>query len=79
MNFTICNDNEVFPYLIVDNFYDEKEQLLSSLHVTIKELPKIKVTDSAIQDLEASSGDIIKIQRESRSAGQSIYYRVVIE
>ena len=58
---------------------DEKEQLLASLHVTIKELPKIKITDPAIQNLGAESGNIIKITRESRSAGQSTYYRVVIE
>ena len=58
---------------------DEKKQLLSQLHVTIKELPKIKITDPAVQSLDAQSGDVIKIVRQSRSAGESTYYRVVIE
>ena len=57
----------------------QKEKLLADLHVTIKELPKIKLSDAAIQPLDAKSGDIIKISRESRSAGTSEYYRVVIE
>ena len=57
----------------------QKEKLLADLHVTIKELPKIRLSDSAIQPLEAKSNDIIKISRESRSAGNSVYYRIVIE
>jgi len=28
MNFILCIDNKVFPYLIVDNFYNKKEQKL---------------------------------------------------
>ena len=28
MNFISCTENKVFPYLIVDNFYNEKEQML---------------------------------------------------
>ena len=58
---------------------DEKTKLLESLGVSIKEIPKIKINDSGITDLDAKSGDIIKIIRSSRSAGESEYYRVVIE
>jgi DNA-directed RNA polymerase subunit H len=56
----------------------EKQSLLESLHISIKELPKILASDSAIEDLDANPGDIIKITRISRSAGSSEYYRVVI-
>jgi hypothetical protein len=28
MKFTICNDDKVFPYLVVDNFYSRNEQKL---------------------------------------------------
>jgi hypothetical protein len=28
MNFTICNEDKVFPYLVVDNFYSRNEQKL---------------------------------------------------
>ena len=56
----------------------QKETLLSKLHITIRELPKILAKDSAIEMLEPKAGDIIKITRKSRSAGISEYYRVVI-
>lgn len=57
----------------------QKESLLKNINVTIKELPKIRIVDPNVQSLEAKSGDIIKITRQSRSAGESTYYRVVIE
>lgn len=57
----------------------QKETLLNGLHVTIKELPKIKITDPSVQALGAKSGDVIQITRESRSAKESQYYRAVIE
>ncbi len=57
----------------------EKAQLLERYHVTSKELPKILQTDSAIKDLEAKQGDIIKIIRKSPNAGETIFYRVVID
>ncbi len=69
--------NLVPQHTILTN--DQKEKLLADLHVTIKELPKIPLSDSAIQNLNPKSNDIIKISRNSRSAGTSNYYRVVIE
>ena len=55
----------------------EKAQLLEKYHVTSKELPKIIKTDSAIKELEAKQGDVIKIIRRSKTAGESIFYRVI--
>ena len=55
----------------------EKAQLLEKYHVTSKELPKILKTDSAIKELDAKLGDIIKIIRKSQTAGESTFYRVV--
>ena len=55
----------------------EKAQLLEKYHVTSKELPKIIKTDSAIKELEAKQGDVIKIIRRSQTAGESIFYRVI--
>ena len=55
----------------------EKTQLLEKYHVTSKEMPKILKTDSAIKEMDAKPGDIIKIVRISPTAGQSIFYRVV--
>ncbi|MBI2542537.1 DNA-directed RNA polymerase subunit H [Candidatus Woesearchaeota archaeon] len=55
----------------------EKAQLLERYHVTSKELPKIQKTDSAIKELEAKPGDIVKIIRKSPTAGDAVFYRVV--
>lgn len=57
----------------------EKEILFSQYRVTIKELPKIISDDPAISKLNVRLGDIIKIERNSRTAGTTVYYRVVVE
>jgi len=57
----------------------EKQALLEKYNVTPKELPKIMVTDASIKALEPKPGDVIKILRQSPTAGTSIYYRVVID
>ena len=56
----------------------EKEKILRELDIELRQFPRILVTDPAILALEAESGDIIKVERESRTAGKAIYYRVVI-
>lgn len=55
----------------------ERSQLLEKYDVTSKELPKILKTDSAIKEIDAKLGDIIKIIRKSPTAGESSFYRVV--
>ena len=55
----------------------DKIQILEKYHVTSKEMPKILKTDSAIKELDAKPGDIIKIIRKSPTAGESAFYRVV--
>ncbi len=57
----------------------EKTNVLERYHVTSKELPKILRTDAAIKDLDPKQGDIIKITRKSPTAGESVFYRVVID
>jgi DNA-directed RNA polymerase subunit H len=57
----------------------EKAQLLEKYRVTSKELPKIIKTDSAIKELDAKLGDIVKIIRKSPTAGDAIFYRVVTD
>ena len=57
---------------------EDAENILRTYKVSRDELPKIKIDDPAIKSLEASVGDIIKITRNSPTAGKSLYYRVVI-
>lgn len=56
----------------------EQKELLARLNVSLKELPKISAKDPALEGLNASAGDIIKIARKSPTAGTSVYYRGVI-
>ena len=56
----------------------EKEVLLKRLGATEKELPRIYSDDPAIMNLDAKPGDIIRITRDSPTAGQVFYYRVVV-
>ena len=57
----------------------EKTQILEKYNISSKEMPKILKTDSAIKGLDAKPGDFIKIMRKSSTAGESIFYRVVID
>lgn len=56
----------------------EKKSLFTKYTITQKELPKISIHDPAISDLDPKPGDIIKVLRNSKTAGSSIFYRVVI-
>lgn len=57
----------------------EKESLLKRYDISQQDLPKIMQQDPAIKHLGAKAGDIVKIERESKTAGKSAYYREVVE
>lgn len=57
----------------------EKQKLYDTYHITSKRLPKILKEDPALAKLAVKVGDVIKIQRQSKTAGISTYYRVVID
>ena len=57
----------------------EAEQVLEKYHCKSIELPLIFVNDPAIVGLGVKPGDMIKITRKSATAGESFYYRYVIE
>jgi len=56
----------------------ETKELLDKFKISSRELPKISIKDPAIQSLNPKAGDVIKIFRQSRTAGQSVFYRSVI-
>ena len=57
----------------------EKEKMLKRYKVTIKQLPRIKMRDSAGLAINAKPGDVIEISRKSPIAGEIKYYRVVMK
>lgn len=57
---------------------EEAEELLKTLGIKKEQLPKIKRDDPIVKEIGAKPGDIIKITRESLTAGKSVFYRLVI-
>ena len=74
--------------LVPDHVFVPKHEILTkkeAMHVLKNfncnptDLPFIFVSDPAILGLGVKPGDLIKITRKSGTAGQSIYYRYVVE
>ena len=57
----------------------EAEEVLEKYHCKATELPLIFANDPAIVQLGVKPGDMIKITRNSATAGDSFYYRYVVE
>jgi DNA-directed RNA polymerase subunit H (RpoH/RPB5) len=55
---------------------EEVKKLLSDLNISLSQLPKITIEDSAIPE-KCSAGDVIKIERKNEDK-IVVYYRVVI-
>jgi DNA-directed RNA polymerase subunit H len=56
----------------------ETKELFAKLNITVRELPKISINDSAIDGLDVKAGDIVKIIRASPTAGTAVFYRGVV-
>ena len=56
----------------------EADKILKEYNVTIREMPKVLKNDPSISDLGAKSGDIVKVVRKSKTAGEAMFYRGVI-
>lgn len=69
--------HELVPKHILLN-EKEKEELLKKYGITLRQLPRILVTDPVIKILNGKPGDVVKIIRKSPTAGESVYYRIII-
>lgn len=58
---------------------DEVDELLEQYDIDKDQLPKIERNDAALKPLDAEVGDVVKITRDSPTAGTAEYYRLVIE
>jgi len=73
-NFDIAQHRFVPKHSVVSE--RELKKLLGQY--ALKDLPKILVDDPMIQLLNAKDGDVIKIERNSLTAGKTIFYRRVV-
>jgi DNA-directed RNA polymerase subunit H len=58
---------------------DEIEEVLERYDADKEDLPKIERTDAALKQMDVEVGDVIEIKRGSPTAGETTYYRQVIE
>ena len=56
----------------------EKTELLEKYNIEGSNLPRIFSKDSAIVHLSLEPGDVVKIVRKSPTAGETLFYRVVV-
>ena len=57
---------------------NETKAIFEKYNVSVRELPKILITDPIIKSLDAKEGDVISIERKSQTSGKTIYYRGVV-
>jgi DNA-directed RNA polymerase subunit H (RpoH/RPB5) len=55
----------------------EKKEITEKYRISIQNFPRIMATDPAISHLKVKEGDIIKISRLSKTAGDAVFYRRV--
>lgn len=54
------------------------ERVLKKYNVAKDQLPKIKADDPVVKAIGAKKGQVLKITRNSMTAGKAVYYRVVV-
>jgi len=58
---------------------EEREKILAKYRVKPYQLPRIKASDPAAKAIGARPGDMVRIIRESPTAGRYVAYRYVVE
>lgn len=74
---------DIFAHILVPKHRlmseEEVEALLKKYNCTLSDLPQILKNDPAIRNIEGvKQGDVIEITRNSKLAGVTKYYRVVV-
>jgi DNA-directed RNA polymerase subunit H len=58
---------------------EETRSLFSSYNIMPEQLPKILASDAAARAIGAKAGNVVRIRRKSRTAGEAVAYRYVID
>ena len=79
---------EELPFKITDHLLvpkhelmtpDESQAILKRYNAAPHEFPFVLSTDPAAKSIGAKAGDFVKITRASETAGETVYYRYVVE
>jgi DNA-directed RNA polymerase subunit H len=57
---------------------EKVSEVLEKFGADIEQLPRLLKNDPAVEAIKAERGDLIKITRDSPTAGKTVYFRVVI-
>ncbi len=73
---------DIFEHMLVPKHeiltHEEKEQVLSQYRIQPYQLPQIKASDPAVKAIGARPGDVLRVVRDSPTAGIHIAYRYVV-
>lgn len=58
---------------------EEVEELLERFNIEKSELPEMGRKDAVAKKLDLEPGDVVHIRRDSPTAGETDYYRVVVD
>ncbi len=58
---------------------EERQQVLNEYRVQPYQLPRLKASDPAVKAIGAKPGDIVRITRDSPTAGKYVSYRYVVD
>jgi DNA-directed RNA polymerase subunit H len=73
-----ATEHELVPeHSLIDD--DKLDGVLDEYNINRTDLPKIKRTDPALTNLDAETGDVVRIARDSRTTDMAVVYRLVIE
>ncbi|MCC7565837.1 MAG: DNA-directed RNA polymerase subunit H [Methanomicrobiaceae archaeon] len=75
-SFNVLNHTMVPDHQVMSE--EEVRTLLSDYTITLEQLPKIYQDDPAVKAIGGNAGDVIRIVRESPTAGRAESYRLVI-
>ena len=75
MAFNILNHSAVPKHEILSD--DEIVEIFADVDYEVSQLPKIKVNDPVSKAIGAKEGDVLKITRDSQTAGIFVTYRLV--
>lgn len=56
---------------------EEAKKVLEEMKIHAEQLPRIRTDDPVVKAIGAKEGDILKIIRESPTAGKFVTYRIV--